>query len=361
MTQRFGHVPALDGIRAVAVVLVMCFHAHVPGFSGGDAGVDVFFALSGFLITTLLLEEHQTSGRIALSSFYARRALRLYPALLAAAVLAIALAALRIPIFDAASAVGTTVRGLPFSLFYTMNIARAADWTSGGYLGHTWSLAIEEQFYLVWPFVVVVLLRRSTPATLGWIAAGLALASASVRAGLDLSGVDKDLLFNATFSHVDGIFAGCALALVWRRHPELLRRVSGPLLVALAVGAAIAVVVLGRAMNVVGYATVVVATLVVIGHVLTQPTSVLSRAFATRPATEIGKRSYGLYLYHWPIFLFLGIDTRPHILVLGFGGAFAAAWLSYALVERPFLRLKDRWAVSRPATGTTAIVQPSTS
>ena len=139
----------------------MGFHAGIAGFHGGRAGVDVFFVISGFLITTLLLVERDRSGRIGLGAFYMRRVLRLYPALLAAVAGALLLAYLKMPVFDASSAsFDDTLEGTPFALFYTMNLARAADWSSGGFLGHTWSLAIEEQFYLVWPVVVILVLRR---------------------------------------------------------------------------------------------------------------------------------------------------------------------------------------------------------
>ena len=169
-----GHVPALDGVRGLGVLAVMGFHAVLPGFAGGDSGVDVFFVLSGFLITSLLLDEQHRSGRIGLAGFYMRRALRLYPALIVTIVGAIALAWARIPIFDASRrGLDATLEAVPYTLFYTMNIPRAAGWTGGGMLGHAWSLAIEEQFYLLWPPVVIALTRgRERVALLGWLALG---------------------------------------------------------------------------------------------------------------------------------------------------------------------------------------------
>ena len=117
--------------------------------------------------------------------------------------------------------------GIPFALLYTMNIRRALG-TGGGYLGHVWSLAIEEQFYLVWPALVVFMLRRQrSTALLGWIALACALASAALRSGLDLAGFDPEMLYNATYSHVDGIFAGCALAVLWNVRPRA-RRAARP-------------------------------------------------------------------------------------------------------------------------------------
>ena len=221
LDRSLGHLRSLDGLRAVAVLVVMAFHAGIAGFHGGRAGVDVFFVISGFLITTLLLVERDRSGRIGLGAFYMRRALRLYPALLVAVAGALLLAYLKMPVFGASSAsFDSTLEGTPFALFYTMNVARAAEWSNGGFLGHTWSLAIEEQFYLVWPVVVILVLRRRGPALLGWLALACAVTSAVLRTGLDAAGIDPELLYNATFSHVDGIFAGCALGVLWHLRPD---------------------------------------------------------------------------------------------------------------------------------------------
>jgi peptidoglycan/LPS O-acetylase OafA/YrhL len=358
------HQPALDGLRAVAVLLVMAYHIKLPGFHGGRAGVDMFFVLSGFLITALLLDEHAQTGRIRLRAFYMRRILRLYPALIAAAALAVGLAALRMPIFDAGSrALRTTLEGSPFALLYTMNIARAAGWTGGGFLAHTWSLAIEEQFYLVWPPIVLLVMRRSRPALVGGIALLCALTSAVLRAGLYGAGVATSVLFNATFSHVDGIFAGCALGVAWTVRRDIVRRIAHPIAAAGAAIAAIVVIVHGQNMYTYGFLVVVIATVLVSAHLLTRPESRMSALLSTRAPVAIGKRSYGLYLYHWPIFLFIGADTRPVMLVLAFGSSFAAAWLSYRLIETPFLRMKQRWttrpsadeprsSIARPASAT---------
>ena len=116
-------------------------------------------------------------------------------------------------------------------------------------------------------------------------------------------------------------------------------------------------------MNEYGFFVVVVATVMVLCSLLERPTSTLSRVMSLRPLVAVGRRSYGIYLYHWPIFLFLGIDNRVHVLALAFGGSLVAAWLSYALLERPFLRLKDRWRgqpVAAPSLASRAMT-PQTS
>jgi peptidoglycan/LPS O-acetylase OafA/YrhL len=341
-----GHLPAFDGVRGIAVLLVMAYHAGIPGFDGGRAGVDVFFVLSGFLITALLIDEHRRDGVIGLRAFYMRRVLRLYPALIAAVVVAIAAAAARIPIFDAdTDALGSTLTAVPFTLLYTTNVLRAVGANGGGYLGHTWSLAIEEQFYLLWPIVMVLVARRAHSwKVAGWIALACSVSSALARAVLDLNGARSEMLYNATFSHVDGIFAGCALAVLWSISPEQLARLRSVALTTVAVGIAGIVIVVGRGMNEVGFTLVVLATVVLTSDLVTHRTSRVAAVLSHRSVTAIGRRSYGLYLYHWPIFLFLGIDNRPYILALAFGGTFAVAWLSYRFIEQPFLRKKDRWS-----------------
>ena len=207
------------------MVLVLAFHASLPGFRGGRAGVDVFFVLSGFLITSLLLVEHDRRDKIDLRAFWMRRALRLYPALIVAIAGALFLAWLKMPVFGATNrSLLETLKAVPFTLFYTMNIPRAAGWSGGGMLGHAWSLAIEEQFYLIWPVVAVALLNRRRGAVrMAQIAVAGAVVSASLRAGMDAAGVRSELLYNATFSHIDGVLAGCALAVGWAMYRGTVR------------------------------------------------------------------------------------------------------------------------------------------
>jgi peptidoglycan/LPS O-acetylase OafA/YrhL len=343
-----GYLPALDGIRAVAVLAVMGYHAGLPGFAGGSAGVDVFFVISGFLISTLLLEEWAARGTVQLRAFYVRRALRLLPALLTAIAVALALAALKILVFDASSeSLQATVEGTPFALLYTMNFARALDWTEGGFLGHTWSLSIEEQFYLLWPLVVIALVARTTPRNLsavGRLALVAALASAAGRAVASGFGVSDAFLYDFTVTHVDGILAGCALAVFWRLGSSIVVALGRPSLLGASLVLAVSVVAVGRSMIVLGYVTIVLCTVVAISTLLRDRAGWFAAVMSAAPLVWVGRRSYGLYLYHWPIFLFIGIDTRPHIVVAAFGASFALAAASYRFVERPALALKRRWA-----------------
>ncbi len=280
--ERLGHVPALDGIRAIAVVLVLAFHANLPGFRGGRAGVDVFFVLSGFLITSLLLVEHDRRDKIDLRSFWMRRALRLYPALIVAIAGALFLAWLKMPVFGATNrSFLETLKAVPFTLFYTMNIPRAAGWSGGGMLGHAWSLAIEEQFYLIWPVVAVALLKRRRGAVrMAQIAVVGAVVSAALRAGMDAAGVRSELLYNATFSHIDGVLAGCALAVGWAMYRGTVRKFGHPILPPVIAIVGTVIIIRGKDMNTYGFAVIVMLTILLIIDVLARPESLTARALA---------------------------------------------------------------------------------
>jgi len=148
-----GHVPALDGLRAVAVISVMGYHLGVPGMDGGLVGVDMFFVLSGFLITNLLVKEYQKTDGINLRNFYIRRLLRLYPALLLMLITWDVISTLFIG--NGLHVIGASL----ITLVYMTNWARAFGLYDMVILAHTWSLSIEEQFYIFWPLLLVLMLR----------------------------------------------------------------------------------------------------------------------------------------------------------------------------------------------------------
>ena len=219
-------------------------------------------------------------------------------------------------------------------------------WNTGGLLAHTWSLAIEEQFYLIWPIVTILVIgRRSGMRWLLTIAVTGAILSASLRAGLYTAGADTAFVYNATFTHVDGILAGCALGIGWAVHRGTLQRIARPILPLAIFAIGFVITVRGEGMYTYGYATFVVLTFLLIIDLLARPHSVVARVLSHPVPVAIGRRSYGLYLYHWPIFVFLGMTGGLRDAALGFAAAFAAAWFSFAFIERPFLRMKARWSV----------------
>jgi len=353
-----GYLPGLDGIRALAVLGVMLYHADLPWMPGGFLGVDVFFVLSGFLITSLILEEFDRRGKIDFKTFYIRRARRLLPALLL--MLAVVGVAAAFFYRDAAPAFRTDAIA---SLFYVNNWWYiAADQSYFEFIGrppllkHLWSLSIEEQFYLIWPAITLVALkfgkRRAVliTALVGAIASTIWMAVLSVSNGFpELA--DPSRAYFGTDSHIMGLLIGAALATVWRpgRLPTKLVPGAKILLTAIGVASLLAVIwVFWQVGEFSGFLyrggfllfAVLVAVLVAMAS---HPGSPFGAMLGTQPWRYIGQRSYGLYLWHWPIFMVtrpdldIGLDGLP-LLILRFGLTFGVAELSYRYVEMPIRR-----------------------
>ena len=342
----------LDGLRAIAVTVVILFHLTPGLLPGGYLGVDLFFVISGFLITSLLLREHALRGAIGLRSFWTRRARRLLPAL-ALVVLASCAAALVIG-GDVLVGIGRQVLGAATFSYNWLAIAAQAsyfDSTTPELFRNLWSLAVEEQFYLLWPFVVLllVLLRRR-----GWMLATvllLAAASATAMVALSLAGLPTTRLYYGTDTHAFGLAIGAALALAsrgWSPRPLEWRRsalLALPVLGALAVASLIALAFLlgetdPRVFRGGLIAVALLAALAIAGAVA--PGSWLGRALDARPLRIVGERSYGLYLWHWPVFV-LVTAALPQVGAWTIGGialaiTVAAAALSYRFIEQPVRR-----------------------
>jgi peptidoglycan/LPS O-acetylase OafA/YrhL len=341
---RLGYRPALDGLRGLAVALVMVRHLGQSfGVGGGTVGVGTFFALSGFLITTLLVEERRETGAVSLARFWARRACRLLPAL---AVVLVAVV-VWFGLVEHRSYKGPAA----LAALYAGNWAQIGG-RPFGVLAPVWTLAVEEHFYLLWPLVFLALARLRLRTAAG-VALGLAGASTLLRLGLFAAGVSPARLQMGTDTRLDGLLLGCAVAfLLARRRP----RVPTP-------AAAVAVAVLAVLVTVppyhsfmltAGYVVIPMAALVVIAHLVGGgPASGLTTALSWRPAVGIGRISYGLYLWHLPVYAVL----LPHVLglplavrsALVMAVSVAVATASWFAIERPFVRLKAaRWS-RRPA------------
>jgi peptidoglycan/LPS O-acetylase OafA/YrhL len=350
-TPRLRHVPALDGVRAVACLLVIVFHTWSVAAPGGLIGVDLFFVLSGFLITTLLLDEHRLTGRISLARFYARRALRLLPALVVLLIGCGLIAALE----PDATFAAATLRAVPYTVGYVANWAYAYG-VDLGLVAHTWSLSVEEQFYLLWPLMLVGLLRwfgaRSALAACFW---GVLLVFA-VRALLLARGGTWLELYGGSGTRADALLAGCALALA--AHLGLFRRVPAAVVALLGMaGLAVIVWVVHNPdpyswLLHGGFTLVAISAALVIAALAVKPFAPLVWVLSLRPLTSIGKVSYGVYLWHYPLVLLIypvvasrGASSPVVIAVL----AYTLASLSYGLVESPFLRLKRRIGAGEPA------------
>ena len=369
-----GYLPGLDGLRALAIIGVLLYHAGIDWLPGGFLGVDVFFVISGFLITSLVLEEYDRSGRIDFKRFYLGRARRLLPAVVVL-LIAIGIAVL----FVYQDALSAFRQDALATIFYVNNwwyvLVDQSYFESMGrppLLKHLWSLSVEEQFYLIWPVVALLLVRSGGRPLVRRIALLLAVASTvwmaviAIRNGYPVD-ADPSRAYFGTDSHSMGLLVGAALATVWRpgrlsthipRGTQVI--VTGTGIVALAVVVAFYLFVgeftpwLYRG----GFLALAFFTTVLIAAV-THPASVLGPALGVGVLRYLGRRSYGIYLWHWPIFMVTrpGIDvpwSEPVAFAARLALTLGIAELSYRLVEMPIRRgaLGRAWKAFRSGSKT---------
>ena len=335
----------IEGLRAVAVVAVILYHAHFVGLRGGFVGVDVFFVVSGFLITTLLVKEHEATGRISLPHFYGRRARRLLPAS-AVVIVATLLAAnkwlepLRLRDLGAdAIASGSFVANIGFARRGTDYLQSALPPSA---LQHYWSLAVEEQFYVVWPAMLSVLLWRGGRTRRAFCGI-LAVSIASLAVCIWQTSASQPWAFFGLHARAWELGAGALLAIVWKNVESIDERIR-MVLGWLGLGGVVAsCFVIDETMRFPGAVALapVVATLLVLScgdRVRTGPVAVLKW-----PLLQwIGSRSYSLYLWHWPVLIIgeaaLGESPNPVERIGLLAIAFVGADLSYRFVENPIRR-----------------------
>jgi peptidoglycan/LPS O-acetylase OafA/YrhL len=363
---RLGREPALDGIRGFAVLIVLGHNLGWPWLPGGFFGVDVFFALSGFLITTLLLEEQVATGEISLGRFFVRRGLRLYPALVVLVAFSVASVFVLHPPTTTArvTLVALSVLG------YFSNWVLALDpgaWAGG--MAHTWSLAIEVHFYVLWALLVVAITRRRgiDLRALGSLALIFALGSGLWRAGVWWQGWDTHLLYASTATRLDSVFLGAGAALVrlhhyghrpsspWGRVNRWL--VRGTEAVCLG-GIASLVCTVGQnspAAYLGGFSLAGAATALLILSSLLTEHSIVARIASHRILAWFGVISYSIYLWHVPMGKLLSVERiAPLGLPPPSGEVLRAALMivigagSYYGIERFFLRLKNRVGSRQP-------------
>ncbi|MET0326032.1 MAG: acyltransferase, partial [Ilumatobacteraceae bacterium] len=340
----FAHQPALDGVRAVAVSMVLLFHQG--WLRGGYVGVSVFFTLSGYLITSLALTEHERTGRLDVGRFYARRLRRLLPASLACLAAVTALAACGL--FDSVEHLRRDLYGALAQVYNWVALfsdQTYAELVGGGEqqlspVAHFWSLAIEEQFYWVWPLVLVVVLRRGRRRRVRIIAA--MTAAAAVAAPLIAAVWGPDAAYWATPARLAEILVGALVAAVLHARRRDVVLPSGVAWVGVA-GAAVVIWAAitwpsasGPAYE--GWLPVfaVASAAVVVGLQVASP---LRQVLAIRPLVALGAISYGVYLVHWPVFVVLsaertGLASVP-LFVLRMVVTMPLAVASYRLLEQP--------------------------
>lgn len=353
-----GRIPCLDGLRAMSIALVLLSHARLttgfpwPSVAGSDMphllgtlGVCLFFVISGYLISTLVLQEKEQTGTISLKLFYTRRGLRIFPAYYLYLSVALLLTAIG---FAELSPIGFLA-----SATYWRNLyAGPPDWI----IEHTWSLSIEEQFYLTWPLCLRVTSRKQAACValvgiLGWPVLRY------LRHGFAFAGAGPLAL---QFAAHDTILYGCLLALATRPGRSLPRMVR---LVHIRGGGMAAILLLGVVYSALPlWPTNLTFSLIPIRNItltylvwwcVCNGKSTLGRLLETPPLVWVGVVSYSLYLWQ-QVFLFPGkrawVNLFPQNLVF----VFLAAWLSYSLVERPLNRLRHRFSVPVPAASSSA-------
>jgi peptidoglycan/LPS O-acetylase OafA/YrhL len=389
---RLSYSPGLDGLRALAVMAVLLYHADLHWIPGGFLGVEVFFVISGYLITALLLSEGRQKGTIDLKNFWLRRARRLLPALYVLLVVTLAFAVVFLP-GEVAGLRGDVFAAVGYVTNWFLIFGQESYFESVGrpsMLQHLWSLAVEEQFYLIWPVVLAVGLgvgatrqRRRRVLTVALLGAA---ASAAAMALLYAPGVDPSRIYYGTDTRATGLLCGAALAFLWspgdksrpaepsHHGPKLpdkgrFRRRWGwtsPLLLDVVGLVALGTLVwfflhLGEFEPFLyrgGFALVALATVVAIMAGVYPYTHIGSRILGSAPLRWLGVRSYGIYLWHWPVFTV----TRPELdvpsgglplLALRLTVTIVLADLSYRFVETPIRRgaLGRAWKMLREARG----------
>jgi peptidoglycan/LPS O-acetylase OafA/YrhL len=342
--------PGLDGMRALAVAGVVLYHAGVSWMPGGFLGVDVFFVLSGYLITSLLLAERARAGRVGFKAFWMRRARRLLPAVLLVVFVCL-LAASTIARDDLSRTRGDALSSVVYLTNWHLIIASHSYFNAFGrpsLLQHLWSLAVEEQFYLFWPLVLLgslTLVGRRWTIVLTLL---LALASTALMWGLYNPNGDPSRVYYGTDTRAATLLVGALLAFAWplgELSGEVSRRASR-MLDGIGLVALLAVLALfSRAHDYDpwlyrgGFLLVALCTAVLIA-VVVHPAASLGRALGWRPFRWIGQRSYGIYLWHWPVMMLSrpGIDVPwrgTFVILAQIALTVALAALSYRYVEMP--------------------------
>jgi len=366
---RFTYIPELDGLRGISILLVFIHHIYYTVLPGGFLGVDIFFVLSGFLITSLLLKEWDQFGSLNLKLFYIRRALRLMPALITLVLILGAYAFIFLDHLTAAK----TYQGIWLTLSYVSNWIYAFGLRSADNpLGITWSLAIEEQFYLLWPFILslALLSKRFTHTRFLTILTLSTVVVALNRSLILEANASIPRVYYPSDTRADALLIGCLIAFVMAHHTIPRRKVFRVLLRILAVPATVFLIFMavfadwtyllllhGWMFTLIDLSAGIILTLV-----LVCPPRGLTLLLSFGPLVWVGRVSYGLYLWHWPVRWFVyhqqALPRTAGEVITAIVLSFALTAFSYYVVELAFLRWKTRFhSVGRPDVGVTRSIQ----
>ncbi|MGE0882716.1 MAG: acyltransferase family protein [Blastocatellales bacterium] len=360
---KLGYRPELDGIRGISILLVLAHHLSPSHLWGGFLGVDIFFVLSGFLITTLLIQEWQECGEISLKNFYMRRFLRLMPALF---LMLLSVCGF-IWLFQDSAKASAAFCGAGFTLAYISNWIQALhpNYPMGPF-GITWSLSIEEQFYLFWPMLLLMFLRlvKSQRMLIILLVIGIVTVTVNKVILWNTEGVSSWRLYYGTDTRADALLIGCLVSLLLiigmiHQRSNFEKYFKSGAAISLAFMLAIIFTVKNddRFLYVGGGTLIELMLSVMLVVVLLWPPKQVLTVLRFPALRWFGQISYGLYLWHWPIFVIFnpkrGIQSAPYRLAAA-ALAIALSALSYYLIEKPALKLKRRFEASSVPPGKTA-------
>jgi peptidoglycan/LPS O-acetylase OafA/YrhL len=348
-----GYLRSLDGLRGVLILLVLLNHGGILWNGYGFFAVNSFFVLSGFLITCLLVLEYNQSNKLNLWRFYLRRALRLLPALVAMLLVFTVFAFLSGPRQGALQEMHQAL----WALFYSTNVERILEiypYDHEGPFIHTWSLSLEEQFYFVWPVLLLFLLRRnSRNSLLCWILLGVVL-SVCLRVTLSLTLVNfpfhPNRLDVALDTRADSLLSGCLVGVLISSNLMPWSDKFAKVLQWLAVVSGIGLLVLGifwvnsEWMVCVGWLLASIFAAILIAHLASASHGLTHWIFENPVLVYLGRISYGLYVWHFPILIFMQQFDLPWQHLIYLIPSFIVALASYYLIEKPCLRFKTRFA-----------------